>query len=29
MGSYGYCVGPRDYDGDLKPKLHPSGCWTA
>ena len=23
MGSYGYCVGPRDYDGDLKPKLHP------
>ncbi|PIE67440.1 MAG: phosphoribosylformylglycinamidine synthase [Deltaproteobacteria bacterium] len=23
MGSYGYCVGPRDYDGDLKPRLHP------
>ncbi len=23
MGSYGFCVGPRDYDGDLKPKLHP------
>ncbi len=23
MGSYGYCVGPRDYDGALKPKLHP------
>ncbi|OQY60161.1 MAG: phosphoribosylformylglycinamidine synthase [Desulfobacteraceae bacterium 4572_88] len=23
MGSYGYCVGHRDYDGDLKPKLHP------
>lgn len=23
MGSYGYCVGPRDYDGELKPKLHP------
>ena len=23
MGSYGYCVGPRDYDGPLKPKLHP------
>ena len=23
MGSYGYCVGPRDYAGDLKPKLHP------
>jgi len=23
MGSYGYCVGPRDYDGDLKPHLHP------
>ncbi len=23
MGSYGYCVGPRDYQGDLKPKLHP------
>ncbi len=23
MGSYGYCVGPRDYDGDLQPKLHP------
>ena len=23
MGGYGYCVGPRDYDGALKPKLHP------
>lgn len=23
MGSYGYCVGPRDYGGDLKPHLHP------
>ena len=23
MGSYGYCVGPRDYAGDLKPRLHP------
>jgi len=23
MGSYGYCVGPRDYDGPLQPKLHP------
>lgn len=23
MGGYGYCVGPRDYDGELKPKLHP------
>jgi phosphoribosylformylglycinamidine synthase len=23
MGSYGYCVGPRDYKGDLKPHLHP------
>ncbi len=23
MGSYGYCVGPRDYQGDLKPYLHP------
>jgi phosphoribosylformylglycinamidine synthase len=23
MGSYGYCVGPRDYDGDFKPHLHP------
>ncbi|MGD8990987.1 MAG: AIR synthase-related protein [Desulfobacterales bacterium] len=23
MGSYGYCVGPRDYQGDLKPHLHP------
>jgi len=23
MGSFGYCVGPRDYDGDLKPHLHP------
>ncbi len=23
MGSYGYCVGPRDYRGDLNPRLHP------
>ncbi len=23
MGSYGFCVGQRDYDGDLKPRLHP------
>jgi len=23
MGSYGYCVGPRDYNGALKPHLHP------
>jgi len=23
MGSYGFCVGPRDYDGNLKPRLHP------
>jgi phosphoribosylformylglycinamidine synthase len=23
MGMYGYCVGPRDYQGDLKPHLHP------
>jgi len=23
MGSYGYCMGPRDYDGNLIPKLHP------
>ena len=23
MGSYGFCVGPRDYDGELKPHLHP------
>ncbi len=22
-GMYGYCVGPRDYDGELKPRLHP------
>ena len=22
-GMYGYCVGPRDYEGDLKPRLHP------
>ncbi len=22
-GLYGYCVGPRDYDGPLKPHLHP------
>ncbi len=23
MGSYGYCVGLRDYAGELKPRLHP------
>ncbi|MCP4681450.1 MAG: phosphoribosylformylglycinamidine synthase, partial [Desulfobacterales bacterium] len=23
MGSYGFCVGKRDYSGDLKPRLHP------
>jgi phosphoribosylformylglycinamidine synthase len=23
MGSYGFCVGPRNYQGDLKPRLHP------
>ncbi|OQY08445.1 MAG: phosphoribosylformylglycinamidine synthase [Desulfobacteraceae bacterium 4572_123] len=23
MGSYGYCTGPRDYSGSLKPRLHP------
>ncbi len=23
MGGYGYCVGPRDYRGPLKPHLHP------
>ncbi|MDL2274618.1 phosphoribosylformylglycinamidine synthase [Desulfosarcina sp. OttesenSCG-928-G10] len=23
MGSYGFCVGPRDYSGDLSPHLHP------
>jgi len=23
MGSYGYCVAPRDYNGELKPHLHP------
>jgi phosphoribosylformylglycinamidine synthase len=23
MGSYGFCVGPRDYGGDLQPRLHP------
>ena len=23
MGSYGYCVGPWDYAGDLRPRLHP------
>ncbi len=23
MGSYGYCVGHRDYDGPLRPRLHP------
>ncbi len=23
LGTYGYCVGPRDYKGELKPRLHP------
>jgi phosphoribosylformylglycinamidine synthase len=23
MGGYGYCVGPRDYTGELRPHLHP------
>ena len=23
MGSYGFCVGPRDYNGELTPRLHP------
>jgi phosphoribosylformylglycinamidine synthase len=23
MGMYGFCVGPRDYRGELKPHLHP------
>jgi phosphoribosylformylglycinamidine synthase II len=23
LGMYGYCVGPRDYSGHLKPHLHP------
>jgi phosphoribosylformylglycinamidine synthase len=23
LGMYGYCVGPRDYDGGLNPHLHP------
>ncbi|MFH1673309.1 MAG: AIR synthase-related protein [Pseudomonadota bacterium] len=23
MGMYGYCVGPRNYEGDLRPHLHP------
>ena len=23
MGSYGYCMGPRDYSGSLIPRLHP------
>ncbi|MFZ5570985.1 MAG: AIR synthase-related protein [Thermodesulfobacteriota bacterium] len=23
MGSYGFCVGPRDYSGVLRPRLHP------
>ncbi len=23
MGSYGFCVGNRDYNGELRPKLHP------
>ncbi|MGM0382233.1 MAG: phosphoribosylformylglycinamidine synthase subunit PurS [Thermodesulfobacteriota bacterium] len=23
LGTYGFCVGPRDYHGELKPHLHP------
>jgi phosphoribosylformylglycinamidine synthase subunit PurSL len=23
VGTYGFCVGPRDYQGELKPRLHP------
>jgi phosphoribosylformylglycinamidine synthase II len=23
LGTYGFCVGPRDYNGELKPHLHP------
>jgi len=23
LGTYGFCVGPRDYTGELKPHLHP------
>ncbi len=23
MGSYGFCVGPREYKGELQPRLHP------
>jgi phosphoribosylformylglycinamidine synthase len=23
MGGYGFCVGPRDYSGPLRPRLHP------
>jgi phosphoribosylformylglycinamidine synthase subunit PurSL len=23
LGSYGYCVGPRDYSGSFRPRLHP------
>ncbi len=23
MGGYGFCVGPRDYNGTLEPRLHP------
>lgn len=23
MGGYGFCVGERDYDGELRPRLHP------
>jgi phosphoribosylformylglycinamidine synthase len=23
MGGYGFCVGPRDYAGELQPRLHP------
>ena len=23
LGTYGFCVGPRDYKGGLRPKLHP------
>ena len=29
LGTYGFCVGPRDYQGELKPRLHPRGSLTA
>jgi phosphoribosylformylglycinamidine (FGAM) synthase-like enzyme len=29
MGSYGYCMGPRDYDGTLTRGCIPAACWTA